>query len=100
MPLGLARRCGSRVAAYTCEVGPLQGGDATRLCLADGSWNGSAPTHCGCPVLTEPTYEKAPETIGITYSRGQAVGSVATYACDAGALSPPLIPSQADLTAA
>eukprot|EP01045_Picozoa_sp_COSAG04_P023580 COSAG04_NODE_2824_length_3532_cov_1.608506_4_plen_297_part_00 len=31
------------VATYSCDSGALGGGDATRTCLADGTWGGAAP---------------------------------------------------------
>ena len=36
------------VATYSCTSADyaLGGGDATRTCLADGSWDGTAPAAC------------------------------------------------------
>ena len=39
------------VVSYTCDSGAAQGGNASRTCQSDGSWDGTAPVYCGCPAL-------------------------------------------------
>ena len=66
-------------ADYTCQTGFGLAGTSPRICQADGTWSGTAPT-CGaadCPA--PPTISNgAPTTTGTTF------GSTATYACNPG----------------
>jgi CUB/sushi domain-containing protein len=63
-------------ATYSCKMGYLLGGGATRTCGADGMWSGAAPTCtlADCGALTPPANGSvsAPKT---TYNE------VATYSC-------------------
>ena len=66
-------------ADYTCQTEFGLAGTSPRICQADGTWSGTAPT-CGaadCPA--PPTISNgAPTTTGTTF------GSTATYACNPG----------------
>jgi hypothetical protein len=66
-------------ADYTCQTGFGLAGTSPRICQADGTWSGTAPT-CGladCPAPPSIS-DGAPTTTGTTF------GSTATYACNPG----------------
>ncbi|MCA9488800.1 MAG: hypothetical protein KC621_02735, partial [Myxococcales bacterium] len=68
------------VATYSCDPGYLPSSAAMRVCQADGTWSGVAPTCVagGCfPALTAPTNGSVDRTSG-------TAGDVATYSCDPG----------------
>ncbi len=63
-------------AVYSCNAGFVLNGSATTVCQADGAWLPAAAPTCdqlACPPLTAP----ADGTVSV-------VGSVATFACNAG----------------
>ena len=77
---GVQPYCGTRNVTYSCASGTIQGGDASRNCLADGTWDGTSPTYCGCPALG------VASGVDISYSNHKLVGSVATHSCGAGSV--------------
>ena len=65
-------------ARYTCDPGQLLVGEETRLCLANGEWDGAAPLCVTpCPDLQDPLN-------GTVTQNGTAPGSTACYTCREG----------------
>ena len=66
-------------ATYTCNPGHTLTGAATRMCRANGTWSGRAPT---CPPVD--CGPLPPPANGDVIAAATTFGSIASYFCDAG----------------